>query len=75
MTSVHTVDSCFADTYAQARALFLAEAAAAGLAVQHHLHPQTGAQGEALAMDVARDGPLGADKLLIVSSACHGVKT
>mgnify|MGYP000081815671 CR=1 FL=1 len=68
------VDTCFADTYAQARALFLAEVGAAGLAVQHHLHPLRGAQHEELAMDVARDGAMGADKLLIVSSACHGVE-
>lgn len=72
--AVAAIDSCFADTYAQARALFLAEAAAAGLQVQHRLHPLTGAAGEVLAMDVARDGPPGADKLLIVSSACHGVE-
>jgi hypothetical protein len=69
-----TVDRCFADTYAQARALFLTEVSAAGLAVHHHLHPLRGAQREELAMDVARDGAMGADKLLIVSSACHGVE-
>lgn len=72
--ATHAIDTCFADNYAEARTLFLAEAAAAGLTVQHHLHPLTGAQGEALAMDVARDGPAGTDKLLIVSSACHGVE-
>jgi hypothetical protein len=38
------------------------------------LHPLTGRDGEALAMDVARDGPADADRLLIVSSACHGVE-
>jgi hypothetical protein len=75
-TTAHTtaIDTCFADTYAQARTLFLAEATSAGLRVQHHAHPLPGAQGEALAMDVARDGAQGADKLLIVSSACHGVE-
>jgi hypothetical protein len=36
--------------------------------------PAAGREGEALAMDVARDGPPDADKLLIVSSACHGVE-
>lgn len=67
-------DACFASTYAEARARFLAEARAKGLDLQHHAHPLTGAQGEPLAMDVARHGPMAAEQLLIVSSACHGVE-
>ena len=64
----------FAPTYAEARAGFLAEAEAAGLAIQSHPHPLVGLQGEPLAMDVARYGPPDAPAVLIVSSACHGVE-
>ncbi|MGZ8261066.1 MAG: M14 family metallopeptidase, partial [Caldimonas sp.] len=42
--------------------------------VETHVHPLLGRDGEMLAMDVARDGPLGAKSLLVVSSACHGVE-
>ena len=65
---------CFAQTYAEARAKFLAAVDAAGLDVHSHAHPLLGRDGEALAMDVVRDGPADATRLLIVSSACHGVE-
>ena len=68
------IQTAFSDTYAQARVKFLEGAAAAGMALQSHHHPLPGAEGEPLAMDVARHGPRGSDKLLIVSSACHGVE-
>jgi hypothetical protein len=64
----------FAQRYAEARDGFLAAAEARGLDVHSHLHPLRGMDGEALAMDVARDGPADADAVLIVSSACHGVE-
>jgi hypothetical protein len=64
----------FSQSYAEARAKFLAAAEAAGLAVQSHAHPMLGRDGEALAMDVVRDGPPDAAALFIVSSACHGVE-
>jgi hypothetical protein len=64
----------FSQTYREARSKFLAEADAAGLDVRSHLHPMLGRDGEALAMDVVRDGPADAAALLIVSSACHGVE-
>ena len=64
----------FAQTYAEARAKFLAAARDRGLQVESHPHPLPGRDGEALAMDVARDGPADAAALLIVSSACHGVE-
>ncbi|MFT4267486.1 MAG: M14 family metallopeptidase [Xenophilus sp.] len=64
----------FAGSYAEARARFLAGCAAAGLPVQTHPLALPGADGEALAMDVARDGPLEAGRLLVLSSACHGVE-
>ena len=73
MSAVGVVQA-FASNYAQARARFLEAAATAGLPLQSHPHPLPGSEGEALALDVARDGPPDADKLLIVSSACHGVE-
>jgi hypothetical protein len=64
----------FSNRYAQARVKFLEAAAAAGAQVQSHVHPKLGLDGETLAMDVARVGPADAAKVLIVSSACHGVE-
>ena len=64
----------FAQSYAEARAGFLAGTEAAGLAVHSHPHPLLGRDGEALAMDVARFGPADAKALLLISSACHGVE-
>ena len=69
-----TQPDAFSDSYAQARAKFLAAAASAGLAVQCYPHPLPGRDGEALATDVVLDGPANAERLLIVSSACHGVE-
>ncbi len=64
----------FSQSYAEARRKFLAAAAAAGLQVESYIHPEKGRDGEALAMDVALDGPADADRLLIITSACHGVE-
>jgi hypothetical protein len=64
----------FAQSYAEARAKFLAAAEAAGLDVASHVHPLRGRDDEELAMDVVRDGPADAERLLILSSACHGVE-
>jgi hypothetical protein len=69
-----SVTDNFSQTYAQARAKFLAAADAADLDVQSHPHPMLGRDGEALAMDVVRDGPADAAALLMISSACHGVE-
>lgn len=66
--------AAFSQTYAEARAKFLAAADAAGLDVHSHAHPMVGHDGEALAMDVARDGPADARAVLLVTSACHGVE-
>ena len=68
------IPEAFSPTYAVARRKFLEAAAAGGLEVESHTHPLAGREGEVLAMDVALDGPRGADKLLMVSSACHGVE-
>ena len=64
----------FSASYAQARGKFLAAAVAANLPVTSHIHPRVGRDGEALAMDVVLDGSPDAERLLIVSSACHGVE-
>ena len=44
------------------------------MAITSHNHPLPGRDGETLAMDVALDGSADAERLLIVSSACHGVE-
>ena len=62
----------FASSYAEARSKFLE--AAAGLPVQSHPEPLRGVELETLAMDVVRLGADDADRLLIVSSGCHGVE-
>jgi len=66
--------SHFSQSYAEARAKFIAAAEAAGLDVEPHWHPLLGREGERLAMDLVRQGPAKARKLLIISSACHGVE-
>ena len=66
--------SPFSSSYAQARHKFFEAADAAGLSVESYLHPLPGRDGEVLAMDVVREGPVDAQQLLIVSSACHGVE-
>jgi hypothetical protein len=71
MTSIHTA---FSKSYAEARQKFLSAAQQAGLQVESHAHPETGRDGEALAMDVVREGPIDAKHVLLVSSACHGVE-
>jgi hypothetical protein len=68
------IPAAFSGSYAEARTKFLEGAASLGLRIHSHLHPLKGRDGETLAMDVVRDGPADADRLLIVSSACHGVE-
>lgn len=69
-----TATPSFSASYAQARARFLDAARHAGLSVRSHVHPLKGRDGEELAMDVARDGPDDAKRVLLVTSACHGVE-
>ena len=64
----------FSKSYASARVKFLEAAALAGAGIESHVHPLAGREGETLAMDLALDGSPDADKLLIVSSACHGAE-
>jgi hypothetical protein len=68
------IAEAFSPTYARARVAFLEGAARAGLVIESQRHPLPGREGEALAMDIARDGPADAKALLIVTSACHGVE-
>jgi hypothetical protein len=68
------VSGHFAQTYAEARTKFLAACEAAGIDVETHVHPLRGRDGEMLAMDVALDGPRDAKRLLLITSACHGVE-
>jgi hypothetical protein len=64
----------FSDSYEQAREKFIDNVNRAGLSLGSHLHPELGHAGETLAMDVARFGRPDAQRLLIVSSGCHGVE-
>lgn len=64
----------FSKSYAEARAKFLSAAKSANLEVESHIHPLMGRDGEELALDVVREGPMDAANVLIVSSACHGVE-
>jgi hypothetical protein len=68
------VIAAFSATYAEARSQFLAAADAASLRVDSKPHPETGRDGEVLAMDVVLDGEPDATSLLLISSACHGVE-
>lgn len=64
----------FSASYDEARDKFLRACGRRDLAVQSHLHPMTGRDGETLAIDVARLGPTDAENLLVVSSGCHGIE-
>lgn len=68
------VVEAFSDSYGEARRKFLQACVAAGLSVDTHPLPLEGRDGEQLAMDVALDGPANAERLLLVSSGCHGVE-
>ncbi len=64
----------FSPDYARARRRFLDLAAARGLAVESHPHPECGPAGEVLAMDVVRLGPANATRVLMTTSGVHGVE-
>lgn len=69
------VSPCFAADYRAARELFLFAAKERGATLQSHVHPDhRGAQGEALAMDVAWVGDPSAENLVVVTSGVHGVE-
>lgn len=69
-----TLDDAFSHSYAEARRKFIDAAGAAGLLVEAKRHPEKGRDGEELAMDVAREGEPDAPRVLVLSSACHGVE-
>ncbi len=65
----------FSQTYSQARQKFIAAATQAGCSVLAYEHPAAkGAEGEALAMDVASLIPEGAKQVVFVTSAMHGAE-
>lgn len=67
------IAEAFSARYAEARKKFLEAAATAGLRTESFVHPLLGIDGETLAADVARDGPADAQKMLLLTSASHGV--
>ncbi len=66
--------ACLARRYPDARAAFLAAAAAAGAEVDTTPHPLRGLDDEALGVDVAWLGPADARAVLLVVSGTHGVE-
>jgi hypothetical protein len=70
-----SISEYFSDSYANARAKFLAAAQAAGAEIDSHVLPAVrGPSGEPLAMDVAVLGPTNADRALFLISGTHGVE-
>jgi hypothetical protein len=68
------VAAYFSRDYREARAKFIATAAAAGAALGSYVNALTGPDGEELATDVARFGPADAGRVLLVNSGTHGVE-
>ncbi len=68
------IPEAFSPSYAKGRVKFLEAAATAGMRIESFNHPLPGREGEQLAMDVALAGDPASERLLIVSSACHGVE-
>ncbi|SCK10259.1 Protein of unknown function [Variovorax sp. HW608] len=67
------VTGCFSETYAEAREKFLAAAKECCARVESRvLEGYRGAQGEELAMDVARVSSQGASSAIVVISGTHG---
>ena len=67
--------AAFSQSYAEARAKFIAAANTRGLTVESHVHPSArGIDGEALSVDAAILGPADGASLLCVISGTHGVE-
>lgn len=62
----------FSSSYLAAREKFLIASDAAGASLVSVRHPKSGPNGEVLHLDVARLGPLDADKLFVLVSGTHG---
>jgi len=69
-----SLTACFSATYAEARDRFLAAAQEAGAVVTSYPHPLKGPDGGDLATDVARLGPEGASRIVVIASGTHGVE-
>jgi hypothetical protein len=75
MLRASDLDESFAATYAEARDRFTRAAEARGLAVERRVNPRaSGAEGEALSVDVALLGDGNARALLVLTSGMHGVE-
>ena len=68
------IDDWFSASYGEARGKFLVAAKVAGATVQSFPHPLKGPDGGDLAMDMAYLGPQDAERVVVVSSATHGVE-
>ena len=64
----------FSANYLEARAHFLSTANQCGAVVRSLVHPLSGALGEPLAMDVAIHGAIDAPRVLMTTSAVHGIE-
>ena len=63
----------FSKTYAEARRKFVDAARGSGAVLDSHVHPGArGAEGEELAVDVARFGDMEAENLFLAVSGTHG---
>ena len=69
-----SIPDAFASSYAKARVKFLEAAATASTQIESLTHPLPGREGEQLALDVVLDGDPRSERLLIVSSGCHGIE-
>ena len=66
--------ACFAHNYADARAKFLAIAARYGAPVRSYLNPLKGPEDEELATDTVWLGPADARRVMVLTSATHGIE-
>jgi hypothetical protein len=64
----------FSANYSEARAYFLQKANHTGTVVHSLVHPLTGALGEPLSMDIVIHGAVDATRILLTTSAVHGIE-
>jgi hypothetical protein len=74
LKQTYETGTAFADTYATAQDRFRRAATEAGLAQWSYPHPQHGRDAEPLALDVALQGPANSERMLVISSGCHGIE-
>lgn len=73
MTSTNA--NVFSESYADARAVFLRAAEAAGARIASYEHEsQRGPEGERLYLDAAMVGPVRASRVLVVGCGTHGIE-